>query len=218
MTGLVPNRLLFDFELPIRYRAVPPSVTGDPADWADEYRLPDLCSVDGQRAFAPVYAAWNEDGLYVATRVEGKRRPLNCRESVFWKSDRLRICTHTREARNVKRATRFCQQFYLMPTGGGPGQKDPVGGSHKIQRAREDAPPVGPGRIRVGARVTADGYTLDAHLPVDVLVGFDPVENPRIGFYYMLEDRELGQQWLTVGDDLYWYVDPSTWATAVLVR
>ena len=32
----------------------------------------------------------------------------------------------------------------------------------------------------------------------------------------MLEDRDHGQQYLTVGDDLYWYVDPSTWATAVL--
>ena len=105
-----------------------------------------------------------------------------------------------------------------MPTGGGAGQDRPVGGSHKLQRAREDAPPVKPGRIRVGARVTADGYTMDAHRPADVLVGFDPVENPRIGFYYMLEDREFGQQWLTVGDDLYWYVDPSTWATAVLAR
>ena len=34
----------------------------------------------------------------------------------------------------------------------------------------------------------------------------------------MIEDSELGQQALTVGDDLYWYVDPSTWATAVLIR
>ena len=48
--------------------------------------------------------------------------------------------------------------------------------------------------------------------------GFDPVEHPRIGFYYMLEDRDHGQQFLTVGDNLYWYVDPSTWATVVLAR
>ena len=59
---------------------------------------------------------------------------------------------------------------------------------------------------------------MDAHLPAACLSGFDPDEHPRIGFYYMLEDREHGQQYLTVGDDLYWYVDPSTWATAVLTR
>ncbi|MHC4063426.1 MAG: hypothetical protein ACYSUI_02840, partial [Planctomycetota bacterium] len=80
------------------------------------------------------------------------------------------------------------------------------------------APTAPPERIRVGARITADGYTMDAHLPADCLSGFDPVEHPRIGFYYILEDHEHGQQFLTVGDDLYWYVDPSTWATAELKR
>jgi hypothetical protein len=218
MSGLVPNRLLFDFEIPIRYREVPPSVTGDPSEWSEQYRLPDLCLLDGRRPWAPVFAAWNEDGLYVATQVQGKHRPLNCRPEVFWKSDHLRICTDTRDARNIKRATRFCQQFYLLPSGGGPKGDSPVGGSNKIRRAREDAPAAPPGRLRVGAQLTADGYSMDAHLPADILHGFDPVENPRIGFYYILEDRDFGQQWLTVGDDLYWYVDPSTWATAVLTR
>ena len=33
----------------------------------------------------------------------------------------------------------------------------------------------------------------------------------------MLEDNEWGQQYLTVGDDLAWNVDPSTWATGLLV-
>lgn len=218
MTGLVPNRLLADFEFPLRYRDVPPSGTIAPEDWEEVYRLPDLCLLDGQQPFAPVYAAWNDDGLYLAATVRGKRRSLDCNPRVFWKSDHLRVCTDMRDARNVKRATRFCQQFYLLPTGGGPGGKDPVGGSHKLQRAREDAPLAPEGSIRVTARLTADGYRIGAHLPAQVLAGFDPVENPRIGFYYILEDRELGQQWLTVGDELYWYVDPSTWATAVLVR
>jgi hypothetical protein len=59
---------------------------------------------------------------------------------------------------------------------------------------------------------------LEARIPAECLNGFDPVEHPRIGLYYMLEDRDHGQQYLTVGDDLYWYVDPSTWATAVLSR
>jgi hypothetical protein len=34
----------------------------------------------------------------------------------------------------------------------------------------------------------------------------------------MLEDTELGHQSLTVGDDLNWYIDPSTWPTAVLTE
>ena len=50
------------------------------------------------------------------------------------------------------------------------------------------------------------------------LSGFDPEEHRRIGLYTMLEDIELGQQYLTVGDDLYWHIDPSTWATAILTH
>ena len=37
-----------------------------------------------------------------------------------------------------------------------------------------------------------------------------------IGFYYFLEDCRQGLARPPVGDDLYLYVDPSTWATAVL--
>ena len=43
------------------------------------------------RAFQ-VWAAWNEGGFYVATRVTGKRRPLNCNPRKYWLSDHLRIC------------------------------------------------------------------------------------------------------------------------------
>ena len=82
----------------------------------------------------------------------------------------------------------------------------------------EHAPPVPSQRIKVAAAVTPTGYTLEAVIPADCLSGFDPLEHRRIGFYYILEDTELGQQYLTVGDDLNWYVDPSTWATAVLAR
>jgi hypothetical protein len=218
MTGLVPNRQLFDFELPLGYRPGAPGPTADLGAWDERHRLPGLCLLDGQRPFAPVYAAWNEEGVYVATSVEGKRRPLHCDVGEFWKSDHLRLCVDCRDARTNKRATRYCHQFYLMPSGGGPGRADPAGRSHPIQRAREQSPPVPAGRLVMAARVTETGWTLEAHIPADCLNGFDPVEHPRIGLYYMLEDRDHGQQCLTVGDDLYWYVDPSTWATAVLVR
>ncbi len=216
MSGLTPTRQLFDFEIPVRYLPAPLALDGSLAGWTDSFRLPALCRLDGQKPFAPVYAAWNEDGLYLATRVENKRRSLVCDPQQFWKSDHLRVCVDCRDARDIKRATRFCHQFYLMPAGGAGG--GPVGGAHKIQRAREDAPLASPDRLTIGARIADGGYTLEAHIPADCLNGFDPVEHSRIGLYYILEDRDHGQQHLTVGDDLYWYVDPSTWATGVLMR
>ena len=83
---------------------------------------------------------------------------------------------------------------------------------------RPHAPGAPPSDFQVASRVTKTGYTLEAHVSARALPGFDPVEHPRIGFYYILEDRDHGQQYLTVGDDLYWHIDPSTWATAVLAR
>jgi hypothetical protein len=218
MTTLVPNRFLFSFEFPLHYRAEPPRIDGELDDWSDADLLPPLGALDGQPEFAPVWACWNEDGLFAACRVTDKRQPLRCDPKAFWAGDNLRLCTDMRDARTNRRATRFCQHFFFLPTGGGSRRNEPVAGTAPIQRARENTPPVPAERIQVAASIERSGYRLEAHVPCECLLGFDPVEHPRIGFYYILEDGDHGQQYLTVGDDLYWYVDPSTWATALLQR
>ena len=214
---LVPTRFLFDFEIPLRYRRRSPRVTGRLADWSPDYLQPPLCRLEGIEPFAPVYACWNETGLFIATEVAGKSRPLKCDPQRYWKSDNLRVCTDMRDTRSSKRASRYCRQFTIMPTGGGRRGDEPMAASVKIARARESAPLIDPGMIEVAAEVARDGYRMEAHIPAEALDGFDPDEHGRIGFYYILEDHDHGQQYLTVGDDLYWHVDPSTWATAVLV-
>lgn len=222
MNGVIPNRFLFDFEFGLRYRAAAPRIDGSLSDWTSAELVPPLCRLDGVEPFAPVWACWNESGLYVACAVTGKRRPLQCDPKAFWKGDNLRICCDMRDARQNRRATRTCQQFFILPTGGGVARDRAVAGSTKIHRARENAPlftsDAGAVRLSVASRVDGDGYKLEAHLPAACLAGFDPAEHDRIGFYYMLEDRDHGQQYLTVGDALNWHIDPSTWATAVLVR
>ncbi len=226
MNALIPNRFLFAFEFSLHYRPVLPAIDGDLSEWTDADLLPELSEVDGREAFADVWACWNESGLSIACRVEGKRHPPRCDPSRYWTSDVLRLCTDMRDARTLKRATRYCQQFFFLPAGGGPKRTEAVAGVAKIKRAREGegdqggSPNAGlsGGQLMVASRVTPTGYQLAGHIPAHGLSGFDPVEHDRIGFYYIVEDRELGQQFLTVGDDLYWYTDPSTWATAVLRR
>ncbi len=213
---LIPNRFLFDFEFPLKYRAKGPRIDGDVSDWTDAELLPRLGEIDAQPEFGDVWVCWNEHGLYLACRVENKRRPLKCDPKAFWTGDNLRLCTDMRDARSAKRASRFCQMFHFLPTGGGSKKNEPVAGGTPIQRAKENAPVVAPGRVHVASKVTGTGYALEAHIPADCLSGFDPAEHPRIGLYYILEDTDFGQQYLTVGDDLYWYVDPSTWATGVM--
>lgn len=218
MTALVPNRTLFDFEFPLRYRAKTPRITGELSDWSDAQLLPDTSELDGATSFGSVWACWNDGGIAVACRVTGKSRSPSCNPRTFWKGDNLRLCTDMRDTRNVKRATRYCQQFYVLPSGGGAAGRDAVAASAPIQRARENAPQVPASRIKIGSQLLPDGYQLEAHIPAGALSGFQPAEHPRIGFYYMLEDLELGQQYLTVGDELNWHIDPSAWPTAVLAR
>ena len=247
MKTLIPNRLLFRFEFPLRYRATPPKINGKLTGWSDAELLPALGEMDGEETFAPVWSCWNEDGIYIAAHVTGKRSALRCAPKEFWKGDNLRLMLDMRDTRNIKRATKFCHHFYFLPTGGpakskskatpsepraratGPKparpqhsalstQHSPVAGLAPINRAKENAPPIEPGGIRVASTVLADGYKLEAHIPADCLHGFDPEQHRRIGFYYILEDRDLGRQSFTIGDDLPWHVDPSLWATAVLEK
>ena len=130
----------------------------------------------------------------------------------------MRVCVDTRDARDIKRATRFCHFFYLLPTGGGAGGKQPVVGFHRMSRAKEPPPSVDVSRIKVGVQIDRRGYSLEAAIPATCLNGWDPAEHSRVGFFYKVKDTHHGAQHLTVDDDLGWNVDPSTWATAVLVR
>lgn len=217
MNSLIPNRFLFKFEFPLHHCPKPLKIDGQAGKWGQRYRLPPLYEIDGEAPTGDIYAAWDEAGLYVGCVVSGKNKSPKCNPAEFRHSDHLRLMTDMRDTRSIRRATRFCQQFYLTPSGGGRRREDACAGTVPIARATDDAPKVDAERIVVASKITDDGYELTAHLPAEVLSGFDPEENPRIGFFYMLEDTELGQQSLTVGDDLNWWVDPSTWPTGVLI-
>lgn len=218
MPELVPNRFLFDIEVTIPYRSRPPAIDGNLSDWSDAEVLPSLSELDGKEDFAVVWCCWNENGLYMACKVEGKRRTPRCDPRHYWSGDNIRLCTDTRDTRNNRRATRFCQQFYFLPTGGGPKGKHPVAGLSKIRQAKEEAPEVPVERISIASNISRGMYALEVHIPPDCLSGFDPDDHPRIGLYYIVEDDDFGQQYLTVGDELNWLADPSTWATAVLAK
>jgi hypothetical protein len=216
MSNLIPNRFLFKFEFPIHRCAKPPAIDGRAEKWDKKWLLPALHELDGEPPTGEVWAAWNDDGLFIAARVTGKKRSPRCDPAKFRQSDNFRLMTDMRDTRNIRRATRFCQQFYFLPTGGGRRNAEPVAGTVEIARAGDDAPKIDPGQIVIASKMLDDGYSMTIHLPREVLSGFDPDQTRRIGLFYMLEDTELGSQSLTVGDDLNWWMDPSTWPTAVL--
>lgn len=214
----LPYRALFRFELPIHYCARPPLTDGDISKWARKYLVPPLVEIDDEDPIADVYWAWNEHGFFAAFDVPNRRGRLSCDPKHWYKGDGLRLCIDTRDTRDVKRATRFCHFFYILPVGGGKDGKRPIVGTHRMSRAKEPPPNVDIRKIKLAAHVTRTGYSLEIAIPATCLSGWNPAEHPRIGIFYKVKDTQLGSQHLCADDEMGWNADPSTWATGVLVR
>lgn len=218
MLDAICRRAFFQFELPLHFLARPPRIDGDLRDWPQECLLPPLIELEDQDAFADVYWGWNDDGLFFACHVHDCKGPPRADADAWWKNDGVRICVDTRDARDVKRATRFCHFFYVLPVGGGPGRKAPRVGIHKMSRAKEPPPRCDLSLIKAAAHIERSAYQLEVFIPAACLNGWDPAEHPRIGIFYKIKDAARGGQHLTVDDELGWNADPSTWATGVLTR
>jgi hypothetical protein len=217
MLELVPPRTFFRFEFPLHHLARTTRLDGNLKGWDRRFLLPQLGTIDSQEPFAELYAGWNDDGLCIGLRVPSRSGPLRCDPAEWWKYDGLRLCVDTRDARDNKRATRFCHFFYFAPVGGGRDRRAPLAGFHRISRAKEPPPAIDASEIRLAGHVTMHAYSLEALVPASCLNGWDPVEHPRIGLFYKIKDGSRVQT-LSIADELGWNVDPSTWAAAVLTE
>lgn len=216
MSALIPNGFLIDVEFPIRYRANSPKLDGRLSGWTDDELLPKFGALDKCPEYADVWACWNDSGLFLAFSVTGKRRPTKCNPRAFRQGDNIQVFTDMRDARTNRRATRFCQRFYFLPSGGSRSNDAAVAGTVPIQQAREFPQQVSADRLTVASAIDQHGYSLEAQIPPDCLSGWNPREHPRIGLFYLIENADLGSQFLVGGAELNPHVDPSVWATAVL--
>jgi hypothetical protein len=215
-TALLAQRFLFRFSLPVRHVAGLPHSKSGRLDLPEDCRLPDLGGLEGVTPLADVRVAWNEGGLGVSARVEGKRHPPDCDPDQPGESDGLSVWIDTRNTQSIHRAGRFCHWFVFLPAGGGKRGDQPVARQLRIPQARDEAPLADAGKLLVSCERDATGYRLEAWLPGDVLHGFDPEASPRLGFYYCVRDAELGEQFLTVGREFPFTHDPSLWTTLEL--
>ncbi|MCA9119316.1 MAG: hypothetical protein H6822_06245 [Planctomycetaceae bacterium] len=182
----------------------------------EKYRIPNFGELDGRKQFADVRVAWNSDGLLFVVQVTGKQQLPWCRPTRMEDSDGLQIWIDTRDAHNVHRANRFCHRFQFLPCGGGHRLDEPIAALFPINRAKESPKPVDAGLFQVRSSVRPDGYTLEALIPAAALTGFNPSDNPRLGFMYAVVDRELGWQTFSVGPEFPIVEDPSLWGTLEL--
>jgi hypothetical protein len=211
---LIAPRFLFRYSVPCRQikEAWKPGATMLGA----EHTLPWFGSLDDERPYAEVRAAWSPAGLIFQCRVEGKRQQPWCRESRPDESDGLRVWIDTRDTHNVHRATKFCHAFIFMPAGSGRALDEACAEQLLINRAKENARPIRPGVLQASSQKRVDGYVLEAFVPAAALAGYDPAEHGRLGFTYAVIDRELGEQVFSCPMDYPYREDPSLWATLEL--
>ncbi len=218
MSSLLPHRFLFRYSLPVRYDRRLPKAGKKLLGLTPESVLADFSALDKIAPFGELRLAWNEQGVGIAVEVKGKNRPPECPQQTPEAGDGLRVFIDTRNTQNIHRASRYCQQFCLLPTGGGPDGAEPWAVQIPILRAREEAPRANIAEIRLSASISKSGYALEAWLPAGVLYGYDPEAQPRLGFYYALRDAELGEQYLSVGPEFPFAIDPSLWSTLELIK
>lgn len=214
MNLTVPRRAFFGFSFACQHRS-PPTLDGNLRDWDESFRIPDLMSLEGQSSFADLFMGWNDDGLYFALEVSGKKSykvdPKN-----YWQADCLELWIDTRDMKDLHRANRFCHHFFFLPGGRGRDGKSPIGRQTTIEKAREQAPPCPEDSIRVALKRLKSSYRMEIALPATGLNGFQPREFEHLGFNYTLRDCERVQSW-SVGR-VAAVTDPSTWGSVQLTE
>lgn len=215
---LVPNRFLFRVAHPCPYVPGIPDDDEQLFSLPDEARLNTFAALDGQKDFADVRLAWNEDGLAVQLDVRGKEQPPAGDASRPRLSDGLSLWLDTRDSRTSHRASRFCHQFHFLPTGGGPDHDEPAFLQLKINRALADAPIAPPSQVLLRVRRRAGGYRLTAFLTAGALSGYDPEQSRNLGVFFVVRDAELGEQSLGTAEGLPYAEDPTLWAVLELKR
>jgi hypothetical protein len=213
---LLPPSFLFRFAVPCRQAAKLWSAKG--ADLGEEFLLSSFAELDDAPQRVAVRAAWSEQGVVFSVAVSGKKQAPWCRESKIEDSDGVYLWIDTRDTHNIHRASRFCHQFVILPSGGGHRQDEPVAELLAINRARENPKPIRPGMLGAVTHKLKDGYRLDVAIPAAALTGFDPAEHPRLGFHWAVIDREIGEHTFCCPSALPYREDPSTWGTLELQR
>ena len=212
-TPLLPQAFWFRTAFPCRRVEGVPRAKGRLLDLPEECALPDLGAWEGRPSWATARVGWNEAGLAVAFEVSGKVGEI----SPDWgRADGVQLYVDTRDARSIHRATRFCHRFAATVKASAGRALAVEVASKPIARAVADAPTARPQVIAARAERTVSGYRLELFFPAEVLHGFDPETNRRLGFFYAVNDPDRGEQTLGVGREFPVGEDPSLWSVLEL--
>lgn len=208
---IVPPSFLFQYQLPV------PRVDGLPEKKGKSLQLPDAAkvfvpsSLNEATTGLEMKLGWNPDGLAIEIAVRGKKAEPAGRRHDLKNSDVVYIFIDTRHTANVHRATEFCTALLILPSDEAADDEPTVQFVEIAQQRGTRREPEAK-RVMVNVQNQRDGYQLQLWIPTAQMPGFDQIEEiGHLGFYVVVEDTELGQLPLSIGDDFPVAHDPSTW-------
>lgn len=212
MPELIPPAFLVRFSIPVK-RCGSPAKSGRLLPLTAQHRLASVEDMQPGQRFATVSCGWNEQGLGFRLEVRGKKTPPQCDLKQLDKADGLRLWLDMRNTNTIHRASRYCFHFQGMPVGFPTNPQEPHLVQTIIDRAREDAPMNRANTTRCWSEIVPGGYDYEVWFSSEAIPGYDPANQPKLGFYYSVHDAELGDQYLSVGPEFPYDRDPSLWWT-----
>ncbi|MEJ7593883.1 MAG: hypothetical protein WKF77_20280 [Planctomycetaceae bacterium] len=188
-----------------------PKKKGRPLQLPDTARIFVPATLNDGAASLDVKLAWNPDGLGMELVVHGKKLEVSGRRNDLKHSDYVSVFIDTRHTANVHRATPFCTALQILPSDEAVDDQPTVQFVDMAQQ-RGTRLDQGTKKVLIAVKTISDGYRLELWIPAAQIPGF--AETPEIGhlgFYIVVEDTELGQLPLSIGDDFPVAHDPSTW-------
>ena len=178
--------------------------------------LLDLKSLDGGTPWAEVRMGWNPGGIgitviggEVTPQQLAERRPEGFAVAQFW--------IDTRDTRNISRASKFCHKFVVrIDHAQTRGRLQAQIAQRPVARAVADAPIGRTDDVPLRVELSRTTWVLDLFLASQLLNGYDPDTNRRLGFAYQIADFVHEDQFLAVGREFPIGENPSLWATLEL--
>ncbi|MCA9008573.1 MAG: hypothetical protein KDB01_02445 [Planctomycetaceae bacterium] len=208
---IVPPSFLFQYQLSV------PRIDGLHTKQGRPLRLPETAGIFVPAAMnegtpgIKVRLAWNPDGLAMELAVHGKKREPSGRRNDLKHSDHVLVLIDTRHTATTHRATEFCTALQILPA---DEAAEDLASVQIIDIAQQRSAPRAQDsrRVKVSTTLINDGYRLELWIPATQMHGFaEAPEIGHLGFYVVVEDTELGQLPLSIGDDFPVAHDPSTW-------
>ena len=174
-------------------------------------RLPNMAGISGVPDIMELFVAWNPNGLAIRAIVTGVGSSRWCAPTRPEDSDGLHLWIATRPTGQSHRAGRYCRRLALLPAGGGAHGHTAVALAAVIPRTSEPASLLENDSVMIDSAESPNGWRIDAWMTAEALFGWDPTDNPRIGFFAAVVDRHLGHIPYAGAPDLPWESDPSLW-------